>query len=212
MNAKPLGRFVLTCLLALGALLALAALLTPASSVRGVFLNEIAACAAACRSASERDIALVRARFAGFAQRAALLEASPRLEVLAEASAADPLAGLGRKLRQALHERLLTAQALAELAVMRWHRLKFVLLLLAFWTFAVVVDAFAQRAIAHQNFEAPRPAVSFAGALFFAGLLAAGASLACAPISGAAGAGIFCATFGTLGLHAWVRYFHRTSP
>lgn len=137
--------------------------------------------------------------------------------IRSELAGAAPVSGSVRHFDAALRnglwrfsvERLYAARALVRLCILRIEMLAASLGLLVLFIVAVAVDAAVMRRIAHETFETSRPAVSLTSGMGFLAALACGSALSVMPFAGAGLLGLTVMAAGCVGLHAWVRYFHR---
>lgn len=137
--------------------------------------------------------------------------------IRSELAGAAPVSGSVRHFDAALRnglwrfsvERLYAARALVRLCILRIEMLAASLGLLVLFIVAVAADAAVMRRIAHETFETSRPAVSLTSGMGFLAALAFGSALSLMPFAGAGLLGLTVMAAGCVGLHAWVRYFHR---
>lgn len=181
-------------------------LLTPAHTIQTVFQTEAAGCLQVCSDKIEGPLQKANDWFSKLKGTVRFsLQATP----LAPAGLSDIDANVRNTLWRFLSERLHAAQNLLALLLLRMALFENTLLLLLLFEGAVIVDALTLRTIAHHTFETSRPAVSFLSAKSFFAAVGIGFALMFVPVVHAAFAGLLILTVGSLGLHFWVRYFHR---
>lgn len=204
MTTSPLTSLIAKSLLLLAVLLTLVLLASPPAQIEAVLRAETQACPAQCRAAVptlqalggrfqawRTDLAAALSSDTGFSEDYAAWQARARRGMWSIAS-----------------ERLACLEGLVRLLVIRLYALASSLAILLVFIAAVVLDAAVARRIAHQDFEAARPAVSFVSALGVVACIGLGAALMTVPVAGAGTAGFVVLSVGALGLHGWVRYFH----
>lgn len=176
------------------------------STVQAVFEHESTACEASCRAHIAPKLRLIDGSFDE-------LRNTIYREIVSLPAADESLSELDAAVRNGLWQtalnRLAAIQGLLRLVCLRLEVFKYTFGLILLLAVATVIDALSLRAIAHHTFETSRPAVSFTSALGFFGALIVGSALVLMPFAGAAVAGLTVIAVGCVGLHAWVRYFHR---
>ena len=175
------------------------------STVQAVFEHESAACEASCRAHIAPKLRLIDGSFDELRNTIYReIVSLPADESLSELDAA-----VRNGLWQTALNRLAAIQGLLRLVCLRLEVFKYTFGLILLLAVATVIDALSLRAIAHHTFETSRPAVSFTSAIGFLGALIMGSALVLMPFAGAAVVGLSVIAVGCVGLHAWVRYFHR---
>lgn len=180
----------------------------PNAALEAVILTESRDCSTACRASLADNYRGLDVFFAGLDRTLAArqLEAEVEMDAGGLAAAAGKVRGW---IYQILSQRLAAANNLLRLMLLRLALLSRLLFLTLLLAAAVAVDAAILRTLAHRGFESSRPAVSFTAALGFFAAVIAGFLLSLLPVAGAAAAGLALTALGCIGLHAWVRYFHR---
>ena len=205
MKASSPAAGLLRGLMTLALVLTAVLFFSPPEHIRGVLAEELASCPQNCRGAAA-PAAVVHAFF------------EKRRRTLANALCEEPVPSdpLGRAERHAqaafagfVQQRLKAAEGLVVLFCVRLRMLAACFALLGLFLTSTLVDAALCRRIAHQSFEASRPAVSFLSAAGFFTAVCLSAGLFVLPISGAGLACAWVLACSALGLHGWVRYFHR---
>ena len=206
MTAKPIGTFARNCFLLTFVLWLAVFCFASGSSVESVFEKESVACQAHCRAQLENRLKSINGWFDALRRKvhSAIVSIPTTDETFALIEAE-----IRNGVQTTVFNRLHAVQELICLVGLRLEVFKCVFGLIALLAVATVIDAASLRSIAHHTFNASRPAVSFTSALGFLGALTLGAALVLMPFTGAAVAGLSVIAVGCMGLHTWIRYFHK---